>query len=1037
MVIRKFYRHIMVLIYFLLLIAGKSKAQDLFVHYPVSATIAFNGGQQRLECSVYDSLFQTNVTYNTNWSTDIIIITGNHDGILTYTFWTSPGVQAPKMEFLIYDYILHEFSVQKIIPVLTATKQENIVSGTMWVRRRYESYSPASMTYNYNSQYYRYNLYYHKWISLWDEDSQDVSSQQDIYAPWMAGSQEYFLYTDYDNYFEYYFYDPVADTVNNTWSGCPFWVNISDDYVVVDAGCFSDYSISVYDALLHQRRYFPIDYVVGSMDKGIFFAWEESVQFPLYGFTYDQELNSWMIDTILNADITNYFIEDRVLAYLSDPANGPLKVFYQVYNQQLKEWVKDSAQVVGNISGLVINDGEVSWTDANGLNVRGYDSVLGWVNSSTPVFLDFQITDFTSSGFPGIHVRNYSVGRTDLFYDFGDGVRTDGQRLVTWHMYKNPGTYNVCIYTSDSLFSSCQQVTINNCVSGGFITTTNDTICSGDSITLSVIWNTGNMQWQRKFGTVWVDETGPGANDSVYTFTPMQTSIYRLMASDSGCMTSFSNQINIVVYPKLVGIVLQDTLVNICAGQSAILKVLNPPTASYKWQQSSGSGWTNATGINNQPQITVTPTSFMHYRVVITSGVCESDTLYADVNIITLPGTPVATGATICGPGVVNLSATGTGNIEWYQAAATNDLLATGNTYSPFVNATTDYVALATTGGMGFGGHPDIGIGTAATLQTGKFGHRFFVDVPARLVSFAIYPQTSGTLGVALKIAGTTTNVATQSFSVVGGSGKTTIPVNFVLESGVLYDLVITGPTYTFDINTSGFAYPFSTLNNSLYILGYINGLTYDTLPVYYGIYDWKLATGCYSNAATAQALVGTPFTATLTASGPLTFCQGQSVTLNAQPTGAGYSYNWLNNNSLIPGANSSSFNAVATGSYKAIAENSGCKDTTGFIRVTVPCISPIEAGEKTDIETTGQQSMNAFYNGQSNELVVNINSLTENNVSYSIIDYSGRTINSGNVHVKEGLNTIQLPASHFAQGIYMLRMFDGGNTESVKFLKY
>ena len=42
--------------------------------------------------------------------------------------------------------------------------------------------------------------------------------------------------------------------------------------------------------------------------------------------------------------------------------------------------------------------------------------------------------------------------------------------------------------------------------------------------------------------------------------------------------------------------VLQDTLVNICAGQSAILKVLNPPTASYKWQQSSGSGWINATG---------------------------------------------------------------------------------------------------------------------------------------------------------------------------------------------------------------------------------------------------------------------------------------------------------------------------------------------------------------------------------------------------------------------------------------------------------
>ncbi|MBK7969542.1 MAG: hypothetical protein IPK08_11660 [Bacteroidetes bacterium] len=224
-------------------------------------------------------------------------------------------------------------------------------------------------------------------------------------------------------------------------------------------------------------------------------------------------------------------------------------------------------------------------------------------NNSTPVFLDFQITDFTSSGFPGIHVRNYSIGRTDLFYDFGDGVRTDGQKLVTWHVYKNPGTYNVCIYTSDSLFSSCQQVTINNCVSGGFITSTNDTICEGDSITLNVDWNTGNMQWQRKFGTVWVDETGLGANDSVYTFAPMQTSTYRLMASDSGCMASFSNQLNIIVYPTLAGIELQDTLVNICSGQSAILKVLNPPAATFKWQQLSGSNWTNATEINNRPRL--------------------------------------------------------------------------------------------------------------------------------------------------------------------------------------------------------------------------------------------------------------------------------------------------------------------------------------------------------------------------------------------------------------------------------------------------
>ncbi|MBK8413150.1 MAG: hypothetical protein IPL22_00730 [Bacteroidetes bacterium] len=64
----------------------------------------------------------------------------------------------------------------------------------------------------------------------------------------------------------------------------------------------------------------------------------------------------------------------------------------------------------------------------------------------------------------------------------------------------------------------------------------------------------------------------------------------------------------------------------------------------------------------------------------------------------------------------------------------------------PLVNTTTNYFAVATKGGVGFGGHPDNSIGTALTLQSGNFGHRFYVDVPARLVSFAIYPQTTGIL---------------------------------------------------------------------------------------------------------------------------------------------------------------------------------------------------------------------------------------------------------------------------------------------------
>ncbi|MBK7969541.1 MAG: hypothetical protein IPK08_11655 [Bacteroidetes bacterium] len=78
------------------------------------------------------------------------------------------------------------------------------------------------------------------------------------------------------------------------------------------------------------------------------------------------------------------------------------------------------------------------------------------------------------------------------------------------------------------------------------------------------------------------------------------------------------------------------------------------------------------------------------------------------------------------GPGLLIYQLQGS-NIEWYQASATNVLLETGNTYSPFVNTTTNYFAVATTGGTGFGGQPDISIGTASTLQTGKFGIVFML----------------------------------------------------------------------------------------------------------------------------------------------------------------------------------------------------------------------------------------------------------------------------------------------------------------------
>jgi pimeloyl-ACP methyl ester carboxylesterase len=76
--------------------------------------------------------------------------------------------------------------------------------------------------------------------------------------------------------------------------------------------------------------------------------------------------------------------------------------------------------------------------------------------------------------------------------------------------------------------------------------------------------------------------------------------------------------------------------------------------------------------------------------------------------------------------------------------------------------------------------------------------------------------------------------------------------------------------------------------------------------------------------------------TATITPAGATTFCQGNSVNLNAN-TGAGLTYQWMLNGNPIMGATSSTYNAIGSGSYTVVVSNaSGCSATSSGVTVTV-----------------------------------------------------------------------------------------------------
>lgn len=100
---------------------------------------------------------------------------------------------------------------------------------------------------------------------------------------------------------------------------------------------------------------------------------------------------------------------------------------------------------------------------------------------------------------------------------------------------------------------------------------------------------------------------------------------------------------------------------------------------------------------------------------------------------------------------------------------------------------------------------------------------------------------------------------------------------------------------------------------------------------------------------------------ALITPGGSTTFCQGDSVQLNAN-TGAGYAWQWKLNGNLINGATNSSFVASTSGSYTVTTTVNSCSKTSLPVVVTVnPFPSAlISAGGPTTFCKGGQVTLMA-----------------------------------------------------------------------------
>lgn len=263
-------------------------------------------------------------------------------------------------------------------------------------------------------------------------------------------------------------------------------------------------------------------------------------------------------------------------------------------------------------------------------------------------------------------------------------------------------------------------------------------------------------------------------------------------------------------------------------------------------------------------------------------------------------------------------------------------------------------------------------------------------------------PITIATSGATSFCAGNTVTLTSPSATGnLWSNGATTQSI--VVNSSGNYGLTVTNPqscpsiSVPIQVNVTALTSPpvisssgITTFceNGSVFLtsnlpgnLLWTNGSTLQSISVNMsGAYSCQITSnGCTSLPSnTIQVNVIPNPISTLTPSGPTTFCQGNSVVLNA-PISAGNIYQWFNNGTAIPGAVTNIYNATSTGNYSILVTNNTCPSSSSPISVVsnpIPQTPIISANGNTSICQGNSVTLNSnipgtiWSNGSTNQSI-------------------------------------------------------------------
>lgn len=189
------------------------------------------------------------------------------------------------------------------------------------------------------------------------------------------------------------------------------------------------------------------------------------------------------------------------------------------------------------------------------------------------------------------------------------------------------------------------------------------------------------------------------------------------------------------------------------------------------------------------------------------------------------------------------------------------------------------------------------------------------------------------------------------------------------------------------------------------------------------GDYTCQTTSACGTATSTVITVVVNKLpSASISAGGPTTFCAGGSVTLTETPVG-GSSYQWYKGATAIPGATTTTYIATTTGNYKCRVTKTatGCFKNSNTIAVSVVC---------REGDVLAGSSFQLYPNPASDFITIETDLAREK--TFYLTDALGQILQT----ITTSENTITIDLNNISSGVYFIKMEDGVNAVTQKFIK-